>query len=94
MFAPENWIITDNNNSNEPCVLFIDAFEDSVIEIYEKSVIITLNNELLLRRISVLQNIIIMLMSASVIERLDHFVSTYPNIVKRVPQKMIASYLE
>ncbi|MDB4678169.1 hypothetical protein OAE93_00405 [bacterium] len=35
----------------------------------------------------------IMLMSASAIERYEHFVNTYPDIVQRVPQKMIASYL-
>lgn len=34
-----------------------------------------------------------MLMSASALERYDHFVATYPDIVQRVPQKMIASYL-
>jgi CRP-like cAMP-binding protein len=34
-----------------------------------------------------------MLMSSSAIERYEHFVKTYPNIVQRVPQKMIASYL-
>ena len=34
-----------------------------------------------------------MLMSASAIERFDHFMETYPNIIQRVPQRMIASYL-
>lgn len=34
-----------------------------------------------------------MLMTASAIERLEHFIDTYPDIVQRVPQKMIASYL-
>ena len=34
-----------------------------------------------------------MLMSASAIERYDHFIKTYPQIVQRVPQRMIASYL-
>jgi hypothetical protein len=32
-------------------------------------------------------------MSASAIERYDDFIETYPDIVQRVPQKMIASYL-
>jgi hypothetical protein len=32
-------------------------------------------------------------MCASAIERYEHFVATYPGIVQRVPQKMIASYL-
>ena len=34
-----------------------------------------------------------MLMSASAIERYEHFTETYPCISQRVPQKMIASYL-
>jgi hypothetical protein len=32
-------------------------------------------------------------MSASAIERYTHFLEIYPDIVQRVPQKMIASYL-
>ncbi len=40
-----------------------------------------------------LQKRVIMLMSASAIERYEHFVETYPDIVQRVPQRMIASYL-
>lgn len=32
-------------------------------------------------------------MSYPAIERYQDFVKTYPNIVQRVPQKMIASYL-
>jgi len=32
-------------------------------------------------------------MSASALERYEHFKLTYPEIIQRVPQKMIASYL-
>ena len=32
-------------------------------------------------------------MSASALERYEHFIETYPDIVQRVPQRMIASYL-
>ena len=32
-------------------------------------------------------------MSASAIDRYDHFIETYTDIVQRVPQKMIASYV-
>ena len=34
-----------------------------------------------------------MLMSSSAIERYEHFKETYPHMLQRVPQKMIASYL-
>jgi len=36
---------------------------------------------------------VIMLLSYSALERYEHFKNTYPNIIQRVPQKMIASYL-
>ncbi|MEM9982072.1 MAG: Crp/Fnr family transcriptional regulator, partial [Bacteroidota bacterium] len=41
----------------------------------------------------VLQQRVMMLMSASAIKRYEHFIETYPDIVQRVPQRMIASYL-
>jgi hypothetical protein len=47
----------------------------------------------LLKRMNVLQKRVIRLMSASAIERYEDFTKTYPAIVQRVPQKMIASYL-
>jgi CRP-like cAMP-binding protein len=31
--------------------------------------------------------------NANAIERYEHFIETYPNILQRVPQRMIASYL-
>ena len=53
----------------------------------------TFGIEKLLKRVAVLQKRIIMLMSATAWERYQDFIETYPNIVQRVPQKMIASYL-
>jgi hypothetical protein len=52
-----------------------------------------LDTEKLSKRIAVLQKRVIMLMSATAWERYQDFLDTYPNIVQRVPQKMIASYL-
>ena len=34
-----------------------------------------------------------MLMSSVALERYEHFITTYPSIIQRVPQRMIASYL-
>ncbi|MEL6804193.1 MAG: Crp/Fnr family transcriptional regulator [Bacteroidota bacterium] len=94
MFAPEGWIVADNALPEEPCELFIDALEDSIVERSDKiENIDMLEGPKLVKRIRVLQKRIIMLMSASALERYDHFLETYPDIVKRVPQKMIASYL-
>jgi len=94
LFAPENWIIADSISGDLPCQLFIDVLENSEIQVFEK--VIEDNSDttkILLKRLSVIQNRVIMLMSATAIERYEHFVETYPEITQRVPQRMIASYL-
>ena len=94
MFASENWIIADNCEITVPCDLFIDAIEDSVIIVLEKDISKQNPNlKSLFNRLAVLQKRIIMLMSYSASERYQNFVETYPDIIQRVPQKMIASYL-
>lgn len=94
MFAPEGWTIADSVVPEEPCALFIDAIEDSTLQVSEKDPEVRLvNNKMLRKRIWVMQNRIIMLMCATALERYEHFVETYPQITRRVPQKMIASYL-
>jgi CRP-like cAMP-binding protein len=93
MFAPENWIIADNASPDEPCDLFIDALEDSTLLQKPKDIASEHQTQKLIKRIGVLQKRVIMLMSASAFERYEHFIETYPDIVQRVPQKMIASYL-
>ncbi len=93
MFGPEGWIVTDYAAADEPCDLYIDALEDSVLIQFEKGTELKIDHKKIIKRIRVLQRRIIMLMSASAIERYNHFVSTYPTIAQRVPQYMIASYL-
>lgn len=94
MFASENWIIADAISVDVPCDLFIDCLEDSIIIEKEKDFNFLLDMpQKLIKRVEVLQKRIIMLMSASAIKRYEHFIETYPDIVQRVPQKMIASYL-
>lgn len=93
MFAPEKWIIADSVPPEKPCCLFIDAIEDSVVIQTEKDASSIKETQKLINRLEVLQERIIMLMSATAIERYEHFVATYPAIVQRVPQRMIASYL-
>lgn len=93
MFAPEGWIVSDATDKLQPSQLYIDALEDSVIRLRDKEDISQLDVTPLLKRLEVLQKRIIMLMSATAIERYEDFAKTYPNIIQRVPQKMIASYL-
>lgn len=93
MFAPENWTIAGASKPENPSDLFIDALEDSVIIAHDKKIENETNPQLLLNRITVLQKRVIMLMSSSALERYEHFVETYTDIVQRVPQRLIASYL-
>jgi CRP-like cAMP-binding protein len=102
MFAPEGWVIAESSLEEQNNELFIDALEDSILFVQEKNIstitnpTITEHNEILrklIRRMAVLQKRIIMLMSSTAIERYQHFIETYPQIVQRVPQRMIASYL-
>ena len=94
MFAPEGWTIGDNQSANQPAELFIDALEDSEIIIREKDISKEQGNAAaFIKRLLVLQQRVIMLMSASARDRYAHFLETYPDIIQRVPQKMVASYL-
>ncbi|MCI4669038.1 MAG: Crp/Fnr family transcriptional regulator [Bacteroidia bacterium] len=93
MFAPEGWIIGDGVMPGTEGDLFIEALEDGTVIQLEKDMETKHDPSKLLKRIGVLQKRVIMLISSSAIERYEHFIETYPNIVQRVPQKMIASYL-
>jgi CRP-like cAMP-binding protein len=94
MFGPEGWIVADNTPATVPVDLYIDALEDSIVQISEKDLSREPPNARpLMKRITVLQKRVILLMSASALERYEHFEETYPDILQRVPQKMIASYL-
>ncbi|CAL2089738.1 Crp/Fnr family transcriptional regulator [Tenacibaculum sp. 190524A05c] len=92
MFAPENWIIGDNTPPEKPSELYIDAIEDSIIIQREKDGVLT-GSDKLIKRLESLQKRILLLISATAIERYEDFIKTYPKIVQRVPQKMIASFL-
>lgn len=104
MFAPENWLMSDGTSFDSPNALFIDVLEKAELEVISQKefelTFMPLTNRTtentttsMAKRITVLQKRIIMLMSASAIERYEHFTETYPSISQRVPQKMIASYL-
>jgi len=93
MFAPEEWIICDNCPPEEPCELFIDAVEDSDVEVLDKDLTREPDFKKLVKRLQALQRRMLLLMSAPAIERYEYFCETYPQILQRVPQRMVASYL-
>lgn len=104
-FAPENWLIGDRSSMffNEKSKYFIDATEDSEVwmlktdffnEMHDKFPETVDNNDLLLHKhIRVLQDRINSLLSDTAEERYLKFVKMYPDIMLRVPQWMVASYL-
>jgi len=94
MFAPEGWTIADSRGPELAAELFIDALEDSTVRVLPKDLKQEEKNVgKIVKRLATLQTRVLMLLSTSAIERYEHFISTYPDIAQRVPQKMIASYL-
>lgn len=105
LFAPEGWILSDfyAQVNHSPSAFFIDSLEDSEVEIFPKDFVVNLattadkwdftNQEKLIKRLAVMQQRLVMLLTASAWERYQHFLEMYPNLTYRVPQKMIASYL-
>ncbi len=104
-FAPEGWIISDRSSSffQEQSQLYIDAIEDSEVILLQDSFFEQIscmsekfakNNTIALHNhIRNLQNRVNMLLGASAQERYLEFIKMYPNILLRVPQWMVASYL-
>lgn len=104
-FAPERWFLNDRESLyyNRGSQFYIDALEDTEVFVLTKEMISKMeknlpgfadfNNELLNNHIRQLQNRINQLLSATAEERYLSFVKMYPDILLRVPQWMIASYL-
>lgn len=104
-FAPENWFVSNRESEylNKPSSYFIEAIEDSTVLIIEKELIdeiskknpafIDFNTRLLHRHIASLQKRVTQLQSNSARERYLDFIQTYPDVLLRVPQIYVASYL-
>ena len=104
-FAPENWLISDRSslNFNQKSKFYIEAVEDSEVFILSKDFFINMiekfpqtaeNNDLLLQKhIRNLQNRVNSLLADTAEERYMSFIKMYPDILLRVPQWMVASYL-
>lgn len=104
-FAPENWFMSNRESEylGQPSSYFIQAIEDSTILIIKKELIqqlstsnagfIDFNNRLLHKHIASLQKRVTQLQSASAKERYLDFIKVYPDILLRVPQTYVSSYL-
>lgn len=104
-FAPEGWILSDRDSIyfNIPTNYYMEALEDSTVILLENDFFTSLstdvklvsafNERLLHNHIRHLQKRITQLLSATAEERYLDFVKLYPDIILRVPQWMVASYL-
>lgn len=104
-FAPKNWLVSDRESVyfDQPSAYYIQALEDSVVVLLDKNFIQMLsekipsftefNNKLLHNHIRHLQSRINQLLSTNAEERYLQFIELYPDILLRVPQTMVASYL-
>jgi CRP-like cAMP-binding protein len=104
-FAMENWWMADRNNlcDHQPSEYLIDAVEDSSIVMINQAFIEqateisvefrSFHEKLLQKRIKTLYHRINLLIGTTAKDRYLDFLKTYPNLIMRVPQWMIASYL-
>jgi len=104
-FAPENWWVSDMDSFSKyvPSIYYLDALEESevlLIDFASQEKVLSiipaaaaLFQQLLQNRQAATQKRIIFSMSASAEEQYKDFLKTYPNLSKRLPQHMIASYI-
>lgn len=104
-FGTENWIISDRNSSlcKKEAKFYIQAIEDSKVVILNEdlsSLIQSMNPKYIETQLALLQNHvrhmqdrINSLLGATAKTRYLDFIKLYPNLMARVPQWMIASYL-
>ncbi|MDF2552628.1 MAG: Crp/Fnr family transcriptional regulator [Chryseobacterium sp.] len=104
-FAPENWLIGDRSSLyfNEKSNYYIEAIEDSEVSILQRDFFNNLlkefpnsiekNNLVLQKHVKSLQDRINSLLGETAEERYLKFIKMYPDLLLRVPQWMVASYL-
>lgn len=104
-FAPEHWIVSARSSAyfNQPSEYFIEAIEDTEVVIMDEKFINAaseisktyreMNHRGLHNHVRHLQKRIDKLLGTPAEQRYLHFLKLYPNLVMRVPQWMIASYL-
>ncbi|ALJ06701.1 cyclic nucleotide-binding protein [Pseudalgibacter alginicilyticus] len=104
-FATETWLVSDRGSFffKEPSTYYIDAAENSIVVIIDEEFIDQVsrinpdfrkrNEQLLHNHIRHLYKRVSLLLGASARVRYLDFIAMYPDVLLRVPQWMIASYL-
>ena len=103
--APENWWVRDSKgfSDNKPSEFFTDAIEDSNLLLIDEPGHLMLIQKIpgygpsfqlgLQKNVGAKEKRILHSLVATAEERYSDFLETYPSIVQRVPQHMLASYL-
>ena len=93
-FAPENWFIVDRSSVyfNDASESYIEAIEDTEVVLIGED-FRRFNDKLLHNHIRHMQKRINLLLGATAEVRYLSFIEMYPDLLLRVPQWMIASYL-
>lgn len=104
-FAPENWFIMDRSSVyfNDPSEIYIETVEDSEVVFIDENFMDRVaeldesfgkfNDKLLHNHIRHIQKRLNLLLGAPAEKRYLSFIELYPDLLLRVPQWMIASYL-
>ena len=104
-FAPENWLIGDRSSLyfNEKSNYYIESVEDSEVSVLPRDFFnkllgefpnsIEKNDLVLQKHVKSLQDRINSLLGETAEERYLKFIKMYPDLLLRVPQWMVASYL-
>lgn len=104
-FAPENWLIGDRSSLyfSEKSNYYIEAVEDSEVSVLQRDFFnklleefpnsIEKNDLILQKHVKSLQDRINSLLGETAEERYLKFIKMYPDLLLRVPQWMVASYL-
>lgn len=104
-FAPENWLIGDRSSLyfSEKSNYYIEAVEDSEVSVLSRDFFnklleefpnsIEKNDLVLQKHVKSLQDRINSLLGETAEERYLKFIKMYPDLLLRVPQWMVASYL-
>lgn len=104
-FAPENWLIGDRSSLyfNKKSNYYIEAVEESEVSVLPRDFFnklleefpnsIEKNDLVLQKHVKSLQDRINSLLGETAEERYLKFIKMYPDLLLRVPQWMVASYL-
>jgi CRP-like cAMP-binding protein len=104
-FAPETWIMSDRSSAffDEPSDFYIEAVEETTVVLIDRPFIQRAsaqsaafrdyNDKALQNHVRQLQKRINFLLGASAEKRYLEFIRLYPDLLLRVPQWMVASFL-